>query len=610
MAKKKSVKKTESSQKITFREFIDITIWVLRMQMSIDKTNANLYIFFKVLQGLAPIGYTYISSLLMDQIILLAQTKGSLTSLYPNLGLLFGFSLAQSLINSVNNYTYWMIEPQTQPQMRKAVYEKLVSLGIQTLEDPEITNKISRIDGTLSNIMNYFRQSVQIITYFVSFIVSLIIVAINFPILVPIILAAAIPAILHDKKYRTIMWQFNYDVTEDSRKAYSNSYDLISPVALQEIIVINAKKFLDKKFMKYALWYVKEMISIYKRWFIGNDAWNILNDLAYYFGYILVLARLIVGKITVGGVYFNIRLIERLGSDFDSFTGTLNNLYEYSLRFKDARELFLKEPAFADGNVILPAMTKGPVIEVKGMSFAYPRTEKKIIENMQLKIESGEKIAIVGHNGAGKTTLAKLLARMYLPSAGDVLIDGISVKDIKAESLYENMSVLFQEYNTYSQLTAEENVWIGRPNQKKNKKAIEEALKKADAWDFVQAFPNGVEQILSERFKGGIRPSTGQWQKLAIARFFYRNAPFVIFDEPTAAIDAVSEYNIFNKIYEFFSGKTVIIISHRFSTVRNANRILVFENGKIIEQGSHKELMDMNGYYAKSFRLQAEGYNE
>ena len=199
---------------------------------------------------------------------------------------------------------------------------------------------------------------------------------------------------------------------------------------------------------------------------------------------------------------------------------------------------------------------------------------------------------------------------MYLPNSGDVFIDGVSVKDIKADSLYENMSVLFQEYNTYSQLTAEENVWIGKPNEKKDRNAIIDALKKADAWDFVEEFPDGLDQILSERFKGGIRPSTGQWQKIAIARFFYRNAPFVIFDEPTAAIDAVSEYNIFNKIYEFFKSKTVIIISHRFSTVRNADRILVFENGRIIEQGSHKELMELNGYYAKSFKLQAEGYND
>ncbi len=609
MAQNKTDKKTEEHKRISFNEFINVSLWVVKMQLSVDKTTSIIYIIFKVIEGLTPIGYTYISSMLMDQIIELAQTKGSLSVIYPSLGVLFGFSLAQSLIGSVRNYTYWMLQPQMRPNMRKAIYEKLVALGIQTLEDPEITNKINRIENSLGDIMNYFRQIVQVLTYFVSFTVSLILVAINFPILVPVVLLAAIPAVLHDKKYRTIAWDFSYKNTEASRKAYANSYDLTSPQSLQEIIVINGKKFLDKKFMKYSLWYVKELSQIHKKWFVGYDVLNVLNDLAYYFGYVLVLSRLLVGKITVGGVYFNIRLIERLGREFDNFTGMLNNLYEYSLRFKDAKELFSRDPAFPDGSIVLPTMEKGPVIEVKDMNFAYPRAKKNVIENMHLKIESGEKIAIVGHNGAGKTTLAKLLARMYLPNSGTVFINGVDVKDIKADSLYDNMSVLFQEYNTYAQLTAEENVWIGRPNEQKNEEAIIEALKKADAWDFVQAFPDGLNQILSERYKGGIRPSTGQWQKIAIARFFYRNAPFVIFDEPTAAIDAVSEYNIFNKIYEFFEGKTVIIISHRFSTVRNADRILVFENGKIIEQGSHQDLMDMDGYYAKSFKLQAEGYN-
>jgi ATP-binding cassette subfamily B protein len=193
-------------------------------------------------------------------------------------------------------------------------------------------------------------------------------------------------------------------------------------------------------------------------------------------------------------------------------------------------------------------------------------------------------------------------------SKGELLINGQNINDIRIADWYRNIGILFQEYNRYDFLSAEENIAIGDISRE-DKKGIREAAKMADAHELINEFEFGYDQILSEKYEGGTRPSSGQWQKIAIARFFYRNAPVVIFDEPTAAIDAVAEYRIFNKIYEFFTGKTVIIISHRFSTVRNADRIIVFEKGKIAEQGSHDELMAMNGKYAEAFRLQAEGYS-
>jgi ABC-type multidrug transport system fused ATPase/permease subunit len=183
------------------------------------------------------------------------------------------------------------------------------------------------------------------------------------------------------------------------------------------------------------------------------------------------------------------------------------------------------------------------------------------------------------------------------------------LQDIKIADWYKNMGVLFQDFNQYPQLTAKENIYIGNTSEPVDEVAIRLAAQSADALEFIEEFPNKFDQILSEKFKGGIRPSTGQWQKLAIARFFYRNAPLVIFDEPTASIDAISEFNIFNKIYDFFKDKTVIIISHRFSTVRNADRIVVLDHGEIIEEGNHNDLISKNGYYAKAFNLQARGYS-
>ncbi|KKT69349.1 MAG: ABC transporter, ATP-binding/permease protein [candidate division WWE3 bacterium GW2011_GWB1_44_4] len=253
-------------------------------------------------------------------------------------------------------------------------------------------------------------------------------------------------------------------------------------------------------------------------------------------------------------------------------------------------------------------LKEGPKIALDNVSFSYPNSEKRVLNNVSLTIQAGEKVAIVGHNGAGKTTLVKLLCRIYQPTNGKIVVNVDNLSSLALPSWYQNIGVLFQEFNTYPQLSVKENIYIGNASEQVDEVAIRLAAQSADAAAFIDEFPAKFDQILSEKFKGGIRPSTGQWQKLAIARFFYRNAPLVIFDEPTASIDAVSEYNIFNRIYDFFKQKTVIIISHRFSTVRNADRIIVLDHGEIVEEGTHAALMSNNGYYAKAFTLQAKGY--
>ena len=269
---------------------------------------------------------------------------------------------------------------------------------------------------------------------------------------------------------------------------------------------------------------------------------------------------------------------------------------------------FFDRPEEEDGHEHFEELSDGPEIKIQDVNFSYPGSDRVVLKGLNLEIKSGEKVAIVGHNGAGKTTLIKLILRFYKPQSGEIFINNKNLNDLMIKDYYKNVSALFQEYNTYSNLTLEENITIGKQKKKHSKDEIRKAAEYADVSDFVSDYKDGYKQILSERYKGGTRPSTGQWQKIAIARFFYRNSPLVIFDEPTAAIDAKSEAKIFNKIYSFFKNKTVIIISHRFSTVRNADRIIVVSKGKIIEQGSHEELMKLKGKYAEAFKLQAEGY--
>lgn len=598
----------EKAEELTFKEFLAVSKWILNLQLSIDRPAVIQYTILRVINRLTPIGYAYITAKILDILISLVQEKGVLSAIYPYLGVLLVYMLIQNLFSALETATQNRFRQKVYFNNRRFLYEKLISLGIQSLENPEVTNNTNRVSSSLSNAFNFFRGGLNVITTFISFSVSLGIVAFHFPIIIPIVVGAALPAIINDKKYNTELWHFDIENTEGRRLAWANAGDLGSPNTLKELLIVRGQNFLSKKYVGFFEWYSAEVTKILNRWVWTSTSFDTLSTFAYIFSFILILSSLLVGNITVGSVYFLLNLVDRLSRDVAAFSNYLNNMYENSLKYKDAYNLFKMEPAFPDGRISIEKINRGPKVDIENLSFQYPSSEERVLENLDLSISSGEKIAIVGHNGAGKTTLAKLIAKMYLPTEGDIKINDLSTKDIKSSSLYQNLAVLFQDYNTHDHLSVKENVYIGKPGEDLNEDAVIEALKKADAWDFVSKYPNGLDQILSERFRGGIRPSTGQWQKIAIARFFYRDAPLVIFDEPTAAIDAVSEYNIFNKIYEFFKDKTVIIISHRFSTVRNADRIVVIDEGKVVEQGSHEELMEKNGYYAESFRLQAEGY--
>lgn len=288
--------------------------------------------------------------------------------------------------------------------------------------------------------------------------------------------------------------------------------------------------------------------------------------------------------------------------------GQFGSIYENGIRFNDLKKIFEMTQPFADGKIEYPYPEKPPLINFNAVSFQYPNSEIEVIKNLNLEINPGEKIAIVGENGAGKTTLVKLLCRFYQVNKGAIFLNEENINDLKIESWYKNLGVLFQDFNIYPHLTVKENIHLGKSNEEFDFKRMIKAIQNVNADEFIKKYPKEYDQILSEKYAGGIRPSTGQWQKIAIARFFYRNSPVVVFDEPTASIDAISEAKIFKEIYDFFKDKTVIIISHRFSTVRNADKIYVLDNGQITESGTHKELLKLKGRYAEAFKIQARGY--
>ena len=316
--------------------------------------------------------------------------------------------------------------------------------------------------------------------------------------------------------------------------------------------------------------------------------------------------------ISIGDFSLYSSQVVSFGSSVSRIANTFGGIYRNTLELEDYYELLDSKKALDYTKSIkyinnLKNSEKSFSVEFKNITFSYPESDKKVFDNFNLKINPGEKIAMVGINGAGKSTLIKLLLRFYDPQSGEVLINNINIKEIDLDQYYLQVGVLFQQFKKY-EMTVKDNVWMGNVEEINNDAEIKDALEESSAMEFVKDYPNKLGQMLGKIFKDGIEPSGGQWQKIALARAFFRNAELLILDEPTSSIDAKAESEIFEKVELLSKDKTVIIISHRFSTVRNADRIVVIDNGKILEQGSHEELISLRGKYAELFELQAKGY--
>lgn len=602
----------DNVEKLGFKRLITIAIWTFKLFFRISPIRTTVLLTFSILKELRNIFYTYIFAKILDEIIKNIQNGTSdIKSLYPYFVVIVIYMLLfEALIPSIYSYARRTLNQIFRRSIDRIMYQKLNTLGVQTLEDPETINLIKRVNNWTTVPLEVLSESVIFISNFVVVIVAAAIIFQFLPIFIPILAVYTILTFIPENYFmkKDFRWQVNN--TEGMRKMRQSSFILTEPSELQEVNINNSFKFFDDKYSEFVEWYLEGFIKIIRSSQIVRFMMDFLGKFITIYGYIIIVSQALLGTISIGSVLFYIRSLDYFASSLSGLLSSATYINEFAIKTDDILKVFEMEPLYKDGNKKIDKLENAPEIEFKDVSFKYPGSKKYVYKDLNLKIRSGEKVAIVGHNGAGKTTLVKLIAKIYPTTKGSILINGIDIKKIKTSEWYKNLGILFQEFNFYGYLTVKENIYLGNPSDPMDEKKIVEAAINADADDFIMEYAKGYDQILSEKYKDGVRPSTGQQQKIAIAKFFYRNAPVAIFDEPTAAIDAVSEYKIFNKIYSFFKSKTVIIISHRFSTVRNADRIIVIEKGKIIEEGSHSELMKKAGAYALAFRLQAEGYSE
>ncbi len=607
------LKKKKKKEQLTVKEFLKTLKWIFKIYLEISPSKTILILLSKILMDLRGLAYTAILAKIIDELIFVAGTESKdLTQLLPYIGILLAYYIfAGSLLSRIYSYSYRGLRNIAMNKLDLIFAEQLNYIGIQNLEDPIVLNRVQRSRQWLYDTFSTLNDTVGFISNIVRMVISGIVVYAFMPFMIPVLIALTILEFIPNNHFMKKDFRWQVDNTEGRRMARWSIDWLQSPVMLQEISIVGGYKYFSEKFANFYNHFNTTLLKIMKKKEIVGFLLDIFDIGISMLGYVLIFQRFIVGKITLGTTTFQMRALDSFKDSMDSVLGSVSFMNEFALKMKDLIMIFEMKPSIQDGSIKLPNLDTPPSIEFKGVYFKYPRAKKYVIENLNFKIESGEEIALVGHNGAGKTTIVKLLSRIYEVTKGEILINGININDLSINDWYKNIGVLFQDYNFYPNLSVKENIVTGRPLEKVDEEKVIEAAKHADAHDFIMEYKNKYDQIMSEKFEGGIRPSTGQAQKIAIARFFYRNTPLIIFDEPTASIDAVSEHKIFNDIYSFFDKKTVIIISHRFSTVRNADRIIVLEKGKIVEQGSHAELMKKDkGVYSNAYKLQAEGYKE
>ena len=546
---------------------------------------------------------------LLDELILLAG-GGVFTETIMLLAFIYMFvSILAPIIFRFKYYLIRKMRYSLEEKFEMEVIEKRGKLDIATREDPKENNLLQKVsENGVWRCQNLTDRVFDLLADFVGVaIASSVLIFFNKYIFLAILLGT-IPALIVEVKYGRRVWSINNSNAEIKRKFWNLRYHFQNISNAVELKTFQNTNFFSSSIRKLFRIFLSEQKKNEDKRFKYVFFTQLLAQIIIAVSIFWFIGQVISGAITIGTLSFVITSISALKNSLSGFFNRFGDHYQDSLfvtdyfKFLDKKDV-IKKP---EKGIILKEK-KAVDIVFENVSFAYPDTKKLILKDFSLKIKAGDRVALVGINGAGKTTFVKLLCRFYDPTEGRILINGIDLKEIDLESWYEQLGVLFQDYANYH-LLVKDSIAIGRTNKKTKLQRVKDSAKAGEADIFIEEWEGSYNQMLGKHFSGGVEPSIGQWQKLALARVFYRDPKTLILDEPTSSIDAEAEAKIFERIEKLSKDRSVILISHRFSTVRRADRIVVVKNGKIYENGTHEELMRDNKEYAKLFNLQAEKY--
>ena len=601
------------TQKASYLQNFIALKYLPRFFRSVYKSSPKMFslnVILRLIKSIFPVVLLWVGKEIIDEVIAIVNTGESqeLNKLYLLIAIEFGIAIFSDVFNRLIGATDTLMGSLYSNDSSVELIQKTARVDLQYLEDSEFYDKLERARrqtvGRVNLMSNSLAQAQDFIT-----IVSLISALIYFyPILVILLVISIIPTLLNELKFSSSNYKLTSRMAPERRQLDYMRVIGASDVTAKEVKLFGLADFISRTFSTTANKYYQSIKKLTIKRSVWGAIFNIIGVIAYYGAFVFIVLKAVVSLVTIGELTFLAGSFNKLRNQLQVMFTRFSNITESAMYLHDYFEFIDME--FNDQSDFLQLPVPAEIvtgIKFQNVTFSYPNGHIPVFNGLSFDLRKGEKLALVGENGSGKTTLIKLLLRLYEPTSGCILLDGVDIRHYEKEEYQKLFGAIFQDFVKYY-LTTRINIAVGNIENVGNDKKIEEAAELSLANEVVKDLLNGYDQELGKRFKKGAELSGGQWQKIALARAYMSEAPIIILDEPTSALDARAEYEVFQRFIGLTKGRTSIIISHRFSTVRMADRILVLNNGEVLELGTHEELMENGNLYSELFELQAEGY--
>ncbi|HVU97004.1 MAG TPA: ABC transporter ATP-binding protein [Puia sp.] len=576
-------------------------------------TNAVL----RIARSAIPVSTLYIGKLIIDEVVRLLREGGiqaaahapaGLSHLWILVALEFGLAVFSDILMRVITLLDSLLGERFANFTSVRIMEHAASLDLDQFEDTTFYDKLERARQQTNGRTVLLSQVLGQVQDLISMgFLAVGLMAFN-PWLIVLLLIAVVPAFLGESYFNDRSYVLMRAQTAERRELDYLRYLGASDETAKEVKLFSLSRFLIDRFKGLSDKFYRDARSLAVKRSAWGTFFSLLGSLGYYSAYVYIIFKAVNGKLSIGDLTFLAGSFRQLRSLLEGILSRFTSVSQGAIYLQDLFEFFEIKPRIV--RVAHPTPFPRPIREgfrFEDVGFKYLYSERWANRHLSFTLRPGERLALVGENGAGKTTLIKLLTRLYDPTEGRILLDGVDLREYDPDELRKNIGVIFQDYLRY-QMTVAQNIAVGNITHKEDRPLIEAAAELSLANLLADRLPNRYDQELGRRFRQGVELSGGEWQKIALARAYMRDAQLLILDEPTAALDARAEYEVFQRFSELTKGRTAVLISHRFSTVRMADRILVLDKGQLLEMGSHEELLAIGGRYAELFQLQAQGY--
>ncbi|HUB60548.1 MAG TPA: ABC transporter ATP-binding protein [Puia sp.] len=566
-------------------------------------------VVLRVAKSAIPVAILYVGKLIIDQVVFLAtKHENGMHRLWELVGMEFGLAILSDILARFISLMDSMLGEKFSNFTSIKIMQHAAELDLDQFEDSTFYDKLERARQQTTGRTVLLSQVMGQVQDLVSMgFLAVGLMAFN-PWLILLLLVAVVPAFLGESYFNDRTYAMTRAQTEERRELDYLRYLGASDDTAKEVKLFGLADFLVGRFRRLADKFYRDGRALMIRRSAWGTLFALLGSVGYYSAYAVIIFRAVSGVLSIGDLTFLAGSFRQLRSLLEGILGRFTSVSQGAIYLQDLFEFFEIKPRIV--TVAQPKRFPRPIREgfrFENVGFRYQHSERWANRHLNFTLRAGERLALVGENGAGKTTLIKLITRLYDPTEGRILLDGVDLREYDPAELRRQVGVIFQDYLRY-QMTMAQNIAVGNIDRQGDRELIEAAARQSLAHALAERLPAQYDQELGRRFRSGVELSGGEWQKVALARAYMRDAQLLILDEPTAALDARAEYEVFQRFADLTKGRTAVLISHRFSTVRMADRILVLEKGEMLEIGSHEELLERGGKYAELFELQASGY--